>query len=141
MSQEPHERAAALLCPSTPAKPGVQLIGVVDARGRVANVLTPLTIDAAFIELAQAHGPLGQRFRFSAPCAEGRCSHWGEGQCGLVGRLDDAAAAAGPSAASALPPCAIRSSCRWWAQRGRAACAVCPIVLTEPGAGEAAVGA
>jgi hypothetical protein len=107
---------------------------VVDERGRVANVLTPLTVDAAFIELAQAHGPLGQRFRFSAPCAEGRCSHWGEGRCGLVGRLGDAAAQAGAPAAGALPACAIRPHCRWWQQRGAAACAVCSMVLTEPGA-------
>jgi hypothetical protein len=32
-----------------------------------------------------------------------------------------------------LPACAIRHSCRWYAQRGAAACAVCPQIVADTG--------
>jgi hypothetical protein len=35
-----------------------------------------------------------------------------------------------------LPRCAIRSSCRWFAQRGAEACAVCPLVVADIGGTE-----
>src|SRR5437763_115569 len=31
----------------------------------------------------------------------------------------------------ALPRCGIRPRCRWFAQNGRAACEVCPLVVTD----------
>jgi hypothetical protein len=34
---------------------------------------------------------------------------------------------------TALPACAIRRTCRWYAQRGPAACAVCPLVVADTG--------
>jgi hypothetical protein len=30
-----------------------------------------------------------------------------------------------------LPACGIRERCRWFAQEGSAACAVCPLVRTD----------
>ena len=122
------------LCPSAPATPGAALIGVVEAGGRVVNLLTPLPVDAGFVEAAAGAGlPPEQRFRFAAPCQEGRCGHWSGHACGLVGQLRQAAAELGHGGeARALPPCAIRAQCRWWQQSGRAACAVCSLVVTDP---------
>ena len=119
-------------CPSAPATDGALLIGVVTADGRVANLGTPLTVDAAFIETAKAHGAPEQRFRFSSPCQKERCVHWAKQECRLIGELHTAASEAGEDlAATALPRCAIRAQCRWWRQRGRDACAVCPLVVTD----------
>jgi hypothetical protein len=119
-------------CPSAPATEGALLIGVVTADGRVANLGTPLPVDAAFIETAKAHGAPEQRFRFSSPCQKERCVHWKHHECGLIGELYTAASEVGEDlAAAALPCCSIRADCRWWRQRGRAACAVCPLVVTD----------
>jgi hypothetical protein len=119
-------------CPSAPATDGALLIGVVTADGRVANLGTPLPIDAAFIETANAHGAPEQRFRFSSPCQKQRCVHWNNRECGLIGELHTAASEAGENLSiAALPRCAIRADCRWWRQRGRDACAVCPLVVTD----------
>jgi hypothetical protein len=119
-------------CPSAPATEGALLIGVVGADGRVANLGTPLPIDAAFIETAKAQGAPEQRFRFSSRCQKERCLHWQNHECALIGELHAAALEAGESLkAPGLPPCAIRAKCRWWRQRGRDACAVCPLVVTD----------
>jgi hypothetical protein len=116
-------------CPSAPATDGALLIGVVTADGRVTNLGTPLPIDAAFIETANAHGAPEQRFRFSSPCQQQRCVHWNNRECGLIG---ETASEAGENLSiAALPRCAIRADCRWWRQRGRDACAVCPLVVTD----------
>lgn len=123
------------LCPSAPAEPGAALIGIVDAQGRVANVTTPLVIDAAFIATARASGgPPEERFRFSSPCQQERCGHWTGQECALIGRLHRAVAAAGRAETGAPPPrCSIRASCRWWLQRGAEACAICPLIVTDIG--------
>jgi hypothetical protein len=119
-------------CPSAPAADGALLIGVVTADGRVANLGTPLPIDAAFLEIANAVGAPEQRFRFSSPCQKQRCIHWKDRECGLIGELYTTASEAGENLeAAALPRCAIRAECRWWRQRGRDACAVCPLVVTD----------
>ena len=124
--------AGPVLCPSAPAAPGAALVGVVEAGGRVVNLVTPLRIEAGFVEAAAAGPPLEKRFRFAAPCQQGRCGHWAGHQCGLIGQLRQAAADLGQGDdARALPPCAIRAQCRWWRQSGREACAVCSLVVTD----------
>ncbi len=126
------DAAGSALCPSAPAAAGASLIGVVDAKGRVVHLITPLVVDENFVEVARRNGTPERRFRFSAPCQEGRCSHWAGQQCGLIGKLHGAAAEIGLSNDEApLPPCTIRSQCRWWQQRGRQACGVCSVVVTD----------
>ncbi len=115
------------LCPSAPAAPGAELVGVIEPGGRVVNLPTPLAIDENFVESARGAAPLEARFRFSSACAEGRCGYWAGTQCGLIDRLTQSIAA---EAAEGLPACAIRSRCRWWQQRGRDACAICSYVVT-----------
>jgi len=118
--------AEPALCPSTtPAAAGeaARIVGVVGPDGSVANLVTPIPATAAVLAAA---GPAPERrFRFSAPCAEGGCSHWRDEKCSLIGRVR---AAAEQAAVAQLPVCAIRGECRWWKQDGRAACAVCHTV-------------
>jgi hypothetical protein len=132
MSKSPDGPA---LCPSAPGAPGALLIGVVGEDGRVANLGTPMPVDAGFLDVARASGAPERRFRFSSRCVEGHCAQWDGRGCGLIDRVLSHVGAAGALAMPAtLPPCAIRASCRWWRQRGAAACAVCPLVVTDAGA-------
>ena len=121
-------------CPSAPGTPGALLIGVVEENGRVANLGTPLPVDAGFLGVVAANGPAERKFRFSSRCIEGHCSQWDGHGCGLINRVvGNVAAANALEIPAALPRCAIRASCRWWRQRGAAACAVCPLVITDAG--------
>ncbi len=123
---------AQTLCPSAPAAVGAKLVAVVGAEGRVANFPIPLTVDRDFLERARPLGPLGKRFRFASPCQEGQCSHWRGSDCGLIGRIREAAdekALQGES--DGLVACGIRSSCRWWSQEGAKACRACAFVVTD----------
>jgi hypothetical protein len=114
------------------------LIGVVEEDGRVANIRTPLPVDAGFLGAAAGNGPPEQRFRFSSPCVEGHCSQWDGQGCGLIDRVLGYVAAADTQPPPAMVPrCAIRASCRWWQQIGAPACAVCPLVITDAGKPEA----
>jgi hypothetical protein len=126
-------RPASILCPSTPAEPGVpgvHLTGMVGADGKVAHLLTPLPVDDAFLAAARERGRPEDRFRFAAPCAEGACENWAGGECGLIGRIR--AHIPAPESADVLPACGIRARCRWWRQDKEAACAVCPLVTYNP---------
>jgi hypothetical protein len=127
-------RSQGLVCPSGRCAAGSKLIGIVGPDGRLGYVTPPLEVDANFIEVSKRGTAPESRFRFSEPCLEQNCQHWADDECGLIGRMcagadnqpgliqDDAE----------LPRCAIRSECRWFSQRGREACAVCPLVVRIP---------
>jgi hypothetical protein len=78
------------------------------------------------------------RFRFSMPCREAGCPQWTGTGCGVVDMALEGAETAPPetlpsTAATPLPACAIRRTCRWYFQRGAAACAVCPSIVADVG--------
>ena len=120
-------------CPSAPCVEGALLVGVRTESGRLAYVQPPTRIDAAFVERARAKGRPEARFRFSLPCSESACPQWTGTGCGVV---DHVLAEEGPQAAAPLPHCAIRSTCRWYSQRGADACSVCPLVVADTGGTE-----
>jgi hypothetical protein len=66
-------------------------------------------------------------FRIAAPCAMSGCKHFKENACTLVQRIVEGLA----PVVNALPPCQIRSTCRWFSQEGRNACLRCPQVITD----------
>src|SRR4051812_19212699 len=104
------------------------LLGIVSIDSSVAYLTPAVTVDRAFVDRA-AHGRSPEaRFRFAQPCAEGGCAHWAEDRCSVID-----AAVSSPQlrrdARAALPRCSIRATCRWFAQRGTAACGVCPMVV------------
>lgn len=108
-------------------------------QGRLAYLPMPVVMDAAFASRLQDAGQPERRYRFSRPCVESACSQWtGEG-CGVIDHvLDDP-----PDSAcvqhtrvthpGVLPACAIRGECRWFLQRGAAACGACPTIVADTG--------
>jgi hypothetical protein len=61
---------------------------------------------------------------------EHRCMQWAGNRCGLIDRVVEHF---GPGAdEDPLPKCGIRSTCRRFAQQGRAACESCPEVIRKP---------
>jgi hypothetical protein len=130
-------------CPSAFAKEGVRLLGVITPAARVAFIHPPTHVDADFVARIAAEGRPEARYRFAAPCIEGRCPQWTGTGCHVVDEVVDAnilddggwERVARPSTASRsrLPACGIRSSCRWFYQRGRSACEVCPSIIADAG--------
>ncbi len=126
--------ASALTCPSSRCEPGASLIAIVGDDGRLAHVTPALTVDEAFVEAAAQHGSPEARMRFASPCLEAGCAQWTGSSCGIIEQV--MAAGIGP-AGGRLPRCAIRPSCRWYAQEGAAACRACPLVVTDATEGAA----
>jgi hypothetical protein len=122
---------ACALCPSGRCREGAALIGVLGPDGSVGPVTPALAVSAAFVAAAQtAAASPESRFRFAEPCAEAACGHWTEERCGLIDAVLDASTSA-PELP--LPRCAIRRDCRWFDQRGPAACRRCTaLVRTSP---------
>jgi hypothetical protein len=131
-----------LLCPSAdPAMAGSMLLGVVGGtvdEPRLQYLVEPQPITDELLALAGELKPT-EVFRFSALCAESRCTQFDGVKCGLVGKIIDR----DPAVLDVLPICRIRPRCRWWQQEGRAACHRCPQVVTlnyAPSVGTRAVG-
>ncbi|WP_031523575.1 hypothetical protein [Streptomyces sp. NRRL F-5123] len=126
-------------CPSGVCHEGGSIIGVMTEQGRLAYLPTPVVLDTAFASRLQDAGEPERRYRFSQPCIESACSQWtGEG-CGVIDHvLDDPPGSEcahhhGLTRPGVLPSCAIRRDCRWFSQRGPAACRVCPTIVADTG--------
>lgn len=124
---------AAKACPSGPCQEGALLLGVMSEQGRLAYVQPPTRIDGEFVSRARALGNPERRFRFSTACIESGCPQWTGCGCAVVDKLLSEEAPDALPSARELPRCGIRSSCRWFGQRGPAACAVCPLVVADIG--------
>jgi hypothetical protein len=118
-----------LHCPSAqPDMTGARAFGLIDHTGdapTTAFLAATVPVTPDLLEMAEPLPPT-QVFRFSAPCQQGKCSHW-QGACSLVDRIVQLL----PAASLTLPPCRIRADCRWYAEQGRPACQRCPQVITE----------
>jgi hypothetical protein len=123
---------AAKSCPSALCEEDALLLGVVGPDGTVAYVQPPTRISADFVAQAQALGHPERRFRFSTTCREAACQQWTGTGCGVI----DVVIGTRPAELQgkpALPACGIRRTCRWFAQHGAAACAVCPQIVADNG--------
>lgn len=127
--------AAAKACPSGPCREDALLIGVMTEAGRLAYIQPPTRVDANFVARANELGRPESRFRFSVPCIEAGCPQWNGRGCAVVEKVIEEEGHASPQTQS-LPRCGIRSTCRWYSQRGAAACAVCPLVVADVGGTE-----
>lgn len=67
-----------------------------------------------------------QVLRFGARCEEKRCGHFDGHSCQLGKRVSEDLDAV----VEHLPPCLLRPSCRWHAERGPGVCLRCPQVAT-----------
>ena len=120
-----------ILCPS--AQPGMddaRVFGVqtVTAEGEFrVGYLTeaqPVTPD---ILAASGAAPPTQVMRVAARCMGSGCKHFDGATCQLATRITQML----DPVVSGLPRCAIRPTCRWFRQEGRAACLRCPQVVTD----------
>ena len=106
------------------------MLGTVREDGTIAFAADPRVVSQTFVEAAQAAGEPEKRFRFAGPCVAQRCGQWAEGKCGVPGAVAKLLAEF-EHERSAPKHCAIRPTCRWFAQDSYAACALCPLVTTE----------
>lgn len=122
--------ARELQCPSAqPEMAGARAFGVIDYAGdepQLGFLDQVAPVSPELLELASPLRPT-QVFRFAAACQGEHCGHWDGAACTLVDRIIELL----PAASLTLPPCRIRSECRWFAQRGRQACLRCPQVVTQ----------
>jgi hypothetical protein len=81
------EARKKIMCPSSKAQPGAQLLGVRQDDGTVAILPQPLRIDEAFVETANAVAPAEQRFRFTNKCVESGCMQWTGTRCGVADKV------------------------------------------------------
>jgi hypothetical protein len=133
MAENPSRPTAAEprpLCPSArPEMDGAVVFGVVGgtrAAPRLAYMTAPVPVTPPVLASAHPATP-AEVFRTAAPCAASACRHFDGSACRLAQRTVQLL----PVVVSALPPCRIRASCRWWKQEGRAACLRCPQVVTD----------
>ena len=106
------------------ARPFGVIGGTVD-EPRVAFLKAEAVADAeAYVDRAPVEAT--RVFRFAAACEQTRCVHFDGSRCTLAQRI----VAKLPSVVETLPPCLIRSTCRWYAEQGGAACLRCPQVVT-----------
>jgi len=121
---------AALLCPSAqPEMAGAAVFGLVQGTGtspRVAYLDRAVPLTPELIAIATPVKPT-EVFRIGAPCAGSCCQHFGQGRCGLAGRIVQLA----PAVVMNAPPCALRPNCMWWRQEGVNACLRCPQIVTH----------
>jgi hypothetical protein len=116
-------------CPS--AQPDIAdsiVFGVVGGTAQAPHLMhiEPRPVTDEVLALAQPVHPT-EVFRFAAPCAGNACQHFDGFNCRLATRI----VASLPSVVDSLPPCHLRSTCRWWQQEGKAACLRCPQIVTE----------
>ncbi len=118
------------LCPSArPEMDGAVIFGVVGgtpAAPRLAYLTAPVPVTPDILAAAHPATP-AEVYRAAAPCAAAACRHFDGSACQLAQRTVRLL----PMVVTALPPCRIRASCRWWKQEGRAACLRCPQVVTD----------
>ena len=115
------------LCPSAKAEPGAAVIGVLGPDGRVGYLRDWLETDQEVIEDVSREGLPEQRYRFANSCVEHKCAQW-NGKCTIIERVSEAMT---PIEEHSLQPCAIRTACRWFRQKGPDACRLCPMVITD----------
>lgn len=123
--------AAKPLCPSAAPKPGAILLGVLGPGGRTAYLPQVTRVDRDLLDGFAAGGPLGDTYRFASPCMTSGCVYWTQDRCHVPDVVRRDLGVADVPAGADLPNCSIRPACRWWQQDGAAACAICPLVVTQ----------
>lgn len=117
-------------CPSAqPEMADVRILGVVSGEADAPRLAYLNERVAATPELLAEAAPLspGEVFRLAGRCEESRCVHFDGARCQLAVRIVDAL----PAVTQKLPPCSIRTDCRWYRQEGAPACHRCPQIVTH----------
>ena len=93
---------------------------------RVSYLEDPVPVSPELLALSSPASPQ-EVFRVAAPCASRACAHFRNGRCHLVEKVVREL----PPVVDTLPECVIREGCRWFRQEGGAACARCPMIVTN----------
>jgi hypothetical protein len=101
------------------------VVGGTTEEPRVSWIEKPVPVTGDLLALTGPVPPT-QVLRIAAPCQENSCCHFDGADCRLATKLVQLI----PPVTQSLPPCRIRPDCRWFVQEGRAACAVCPQIVT-----------
>lgn len=119
-------------CPSACCEEGAVLLGIVGSNGVVGYISPQTFIDSNFVrEVRKGRAP-EKRFRFAQPCMESKCLNWSGERCNVIDTvLRECSGSNALESSEKFPKCTIRRSCRWFAQVGPEACAVCPLVITD----------
>ena len=117
------------LCPSARAEQGALLLGVVDSAQTVHFLTEPEVLTAELAEAVATTDAPEQEFRFANRCVKSGCNQWHGGRCGVIDLVMSLNQHLPKP--NQLPPCAIRSQCRWHQQTGPTACTVCPFIVTD----------
>jgi len=130
MTTEPASKPP-ILCPSAqPDMAGAKIFGIQttnpEAERRVGYLSQSLPVTEELLAAA-APAEAAEVFRIAAPCLGSGCKHFDGANCMLATRV---ATMLNPVVAG-LPPCAIRPTCRWFRQEGKAACLRCPQIITD----------
>lgn len=137
MGDTPAQAAGpAKTCPSSACREGALLLGVMTSAGTLAYLNPPVPVDAEFAARETERGRPERRYRFAGPCLEGGCPQWTGGGCAIADMAAGPVNLGLPASPRKLPACSIRHSCRWYFQRGPAACAVCPLIVADMGGTE-----
>jgi hypothetical protein len=122
------KHSGPVLCPSAQAgMTGGMAFGVVGGTAeepRVRWIEKPVPVTEDLLVLTGPVPPT-QVLRIAAPCQHA-CCHFDGANCRLATRLVRLM----PSVTDSLPPCRIRSNCRWFLQEGKGACHRCPQIVT-----------
>lgn len=127
---------SAKTCPSSACGEGALLLGVMTSAGKLAYLNPPVPVDAEFAAREAERGSPERRYRFAGPCLEGGCPQWTGRGCAIADMAAGPVNLGLPASPRRLPACSIRHSCRWYFQRGPAACAVCPLIVADMGGTE-----
>ena len=118
-----------ILCPSSRCQKGAVLLGLVGPDGIVSYISEKMVVNQEFVQIARRGRTPEKRFRFAGKCVEGACKQWAGNECGVIDEVFNSLDVSGESVE--IPNCSIRPQCRWYQQRGAAACSVCPFVITD----------
>jgi hypothetical protein len=119
------------MCPSTPVANATVFLGMITPAGRVAYVTPATPAEVALTTVDDSDTPVESRYRLAGPCATTSCGFWTSDHCGLGAQLVSSYHEAVGPAEAELPKCAIRRTCRWFAEQGPAACPACSYVITD----------
>jgi len=125
-----NNKSKRTLCPSArPEMQDSQVFGIISGtvdKPRLAYLQQPLPVTEEVMALSGPVTPT-EVFRTTAPCAEKKCQHFDGANCRLAMQIVESL----PTVVEQLPPCSIRTNCRWWKQEGKAACMRCPQVISD----------
>jgi hypothetical protein len=130
MTKEQASKAPIQSPSAQPATPNAKIFGVQttteDGERRVGYLTEPLPVTDDLLAVAGPAKPT-EVFRIASPCMGSDCKHFDGANCRLATRV----ATMLDPVVSGLPPCAIRPTCRWFRQEGKAACLRCPQMVTD----------